>query len=347
MFKTRAVIPLVIGLAIGVFAIRYIVNVVKRAKGASTDVVQVVCASADITPTVEIKGAMLEVKSMPKVAAPKLFMGDLKEVEGRVASQPIPTGQPIVPSMLAPKGTPPGLAVRIPQGMRAVSVQVDESAGVAGWLKPGSRVDVVAVMTGRDGAENSTISKVILQNAEVLAVGQDSGGKTDASASAVAKTVTLAVFPAEMARLHLATSKGKIRLAMRNQTDEGTERKTGTTSENDLFGTASKGDKKSLGGFLGGFLSKLPKPEAQPTDKEASTPKPEPVATEVKPPSVPVQKVHRVEVIEGSRLYDVVFKGEGRNQKRVPAGKGTSGEQAEDDQPQTEPAAEPAPAPGS
>lgn len=337
MLKTRAVIPLVIGLAIGVFAIRYFVNVVKKAKGASTDLVQVVCASADITPTVEIKATMLEMRSMPKVAAPKLYIGDQKEVEGRVASQAIPAGQPIVPGMLAPKGTLPGLAVRIPPGMRAVAVQVDESAGVAGWLKPGSRVDVVAVMTGRSGAENETISKVILQNAEVLAVGQDSSGKPDAAA-AVAKTVTLAVAPSDMARLHLATSKGKIRLAMRNQTDEETQQKTALTTDNDLLGIKPKNKNQPQGGFLSGFLSKLPKPEAQPTDKEASAPKPEPAAADVKPPIVPVQKVHRVEVIDGSRLYEVVFQGEGPNQTRVPFGQGNSGRQAKNDPPQPEPA---------
>jgi len=339
--KTRTIIPLVIGLAIGVFAIRYFVNVVKKAKGASADTVEVVCASADITPTVEIKPAMLEVKSIPKVAAPKLYIGDRKEVEGRVSAQFIPAGQPVVQSVLAPKGTLPGLGVRIPPGMRAVSVQVDESAGVAGWLKPGSRVDVVAVMTGRSGADNDTISKVILQNAEVLAVGQDSGAtKTDAATS-LAKTVTLAVAPSDMARLHLATSKGKIRLAMRCQTDEQIDQRTVSMTDNELLGLASKDDKKSLGGFLNGFLSKLPKPEAQPTDKEARAPKPD--AAEAKPPPPPAPKLTKVEVIEGSRLYDVVFKGEGRNQTRVPPGKEkeSSGQTADSPSPQPEPAPAP------
>lgn len=342
MLKTRAVIPLVIGLAIGVFAIRYFVNVVQKAKGASSDMVQVVCAGADIMPTVEIKGPMLEVKSMPKVAAPKLFIGDLKEVDGRVASQSIPVGQPIVQSMLAPKGTLPGLAVRIPPGMRAVAVQVDESAGVAGWLKPGSRVDVIAVMTGRDGSTNETISKVILTNAEVLAVGQDSGTRPDAAAS-IAKTVTLAVAPPEMAKLHLATSRGKIRLAMRNQTDEGNEQRMASTTDNELLGIAQNDDKKSLGGFLGGFLSKLPKPEAPPTDKEASTPKPEPASAEVRAPMVPVQRVYTVEVLNGSARYEVSFQGEGRNQTRVAAGRANAGWQQQAQEPQPEPAPQPAP----
>lgn len=337
--KTRTIIPLVIGLAIGVFAIRYFVNVVKKAKGASTDMVEVICAGADITPSVEIKGTMLEVKSIPKVAAPKLYLGDRKEVEGRVAAQFIPAGQPIVQGLLAPKGTLPGLAVRIPHGMRAVSVQVDESAGVAGWLRPGSRVDVIAVMTGRTGADNETISKLILQNVEILAVGQDSGAAKNDSATSLAKTVTLAVTPTDMPGLHLATSKGKIRLAMRSQTDDSTQQKTGLMTDNQLLGIKPKGEEKPGGGFLSGFLSKLPKPEAQPTDKEASAPKPEPVATHTKPQPAPAEKVTKVEMIYGSSVSEVFFKGEGRNQTRVTSsGKGrTEPQPAENEQPQPEP----------
>jgi pilus assembly protein CpaB len=316
--KSRAIIPLAIGLVIGVVAIKYSVKLIRQARGAGADTVGVLVASADISATSEITPAMLDVKNMPKMVLPKMYMADRKEVEGRVASAMIPAGQPIVQTMLAPKGTLPGLAVRIKEGMRAVAVQVDESAGVAGWVKPGSHVDVVAVMSGRSNGE--VISKVILQNVEVLAVGQDSGAKAETGASIV-KTVTLGVSPDNVTQLHLAATKGKIRLAMRNQSDDETAKKVEETTDNELLGIPAKAEKSNAaGGFLQ-FLSKLPKPSPRATDKESRATRASLAEKEVKP-EPPAPKLHRVEVIEGSRLSEVVFAGEGTNLTRVSTGKG-------------------------
>lgn len=300
--KGRAIIPLAVGLAIGVFAIKYFVSVVKKAQGASTDVVQVVVANSDIQPTVEILDAMLEVKTLPKALAPKMYVSDRKEVIGRVAGQPIVTGMPIVPSLLAPKGTPAGLAVRIPQGFRAVTVQVDEFAGVAGWIKPGSHVDVVAVMSGKSGSSNETISKVILQNIQVLTVGQDIGGSSEAAAT-VPKSATLAVVPKDVPLLHLAATRGKIRLAMRNVADTESKKRVPDATDNTLVGDADgqkKGAAAKAGGLLAGFFSNLPKPEAKATDKEPRTQEPQP-ATQ---PAVVVDKRDWVQVYRGSEFKE-------------------------------------------
>lgn len=312
--KSRAIVPLVVGLLIGVFAIKYFVNLIKKAKGATiTETVQVVHASTDIAPTVEIKDTMLEVKNLPRAVAPKTYFAELSEVSGRVSGLPIPAGLPIVPSLLAPKGTPPGLSVRIKEGFRAVSVQVDESTGVAGWVKPGGRVDVVAVLSGRSGSQSETISKVILQNVEVLAVGQDGGIKAD-TAAALVKSVTLAVAPEDVPKLHLATTKGKIRLAMRSQSDDE-EKKLAETTDNDLLGLPSQ-PKNAAAGFLNGMLSKLPKVDPSAADKTYRAQKgPEPAAPAVAP------AVHRVEVFEGPRVYHVLFEGEGSGLRRLASGK--------------------------
>jgi pilus assembly protein CpaB len=320
--KSRAVIPLVFGLAIGVFAIKYFVDVVKRAKGASnTQMVNVICAVSDIPATVEIKDTMVDVKSVPKALAPKLCFQDKGELRGRVTSLPIATGMPIVPNLLAPQGTPAGLTVRIPDGHRAVAIQVDEFAGVAGWIKPGSRVDVVAVMSGRSGAQNETISKVILQNVEVLTVGQDIGGKTDVAA-AVARSVTLCVEPAEVPRLHLAATKGKIRLAMRNQIDAELVRSTGQTTDNDLLGlpdSSSKTNGAKPGGFLAGLFGQLGKSDEKATDKEA---KARAAAPPVQVVAAAPKKEWVIELMSGSRVEQVRFEGDGKSLRRVPSGKG-------------------------
>src|SRR4029079_11731054 len=108
--------------------------------------------------------------TVPESLCPKLAVRDKSEVVGRVTSNSIPQGCPIVQSLLAPKGTLAVMAARIRDGFRAVAVKVDESIGVAGWVKPGSHVDVIAVMSGKDGSKNETVSRLILQNLEVLAV---------------------------------------------------------------------------------------------------------------------------------------------------------------------------------
>jgi hypothetical protein len=118
---------------------------------------------------------------------------------------------------------------RIPDGYRAVSVKVDEASQVAGFLKPGCRVDVAAVMTVRRNRQTETISKVILQDVEVAAVGQSLQGEE--AGATVSRSVTLLVRPSEVPKLHLASSKGKIQLAMRNQQETGGALASATEAE--------------------------------------------------------------------------------------------------------------------
>jgi pilus assembly protein CpaB len=257
---------------------------------------------------------MLELAKVPSALAPKMIFSDPKELVGRVTTQTIPQGTPVVPTLLAPKGTPAGMTARIKDGYRAVAVKVDEVVGVAGWVKPGCRVDVVAVMTGRRGSESETISKVILQNVEVLAVGQDIGTSGE-TAAAVAKTVTLLVRPDAVTRLHLASTKGTVRLAMRNQSD-GDDSRVAQTTDNEIF-TGEKPKKAGTSGgagLLGQLFGKQPKPAPKATDKEPAAPKPVVVAAAPAPPQ------WSVEVLSGSKSYNVVFDGEGADARRVDGG---------------------------
>src|SRR5439155_11184051 len=89
---------------------------------------------------------------------------------GRVVVGKIVQGEPILASKLASKDAGRGLAALIPEGMRAEAVRVDEVVGVAGFIHPDDRVDVIATMSAR-GAD--VISKVILQNVKVLTVGKE------------------------------------------------------------------------------------------------------------------------------------------------------------------------------
>lgn len=273
--RGRAIIPLVVGLLVGILALKIFADVLRKAKGASSsnNAISVVYASSDIASTAEIKDSMLETRQLPRSLAPKMVFAEVKEVAGRVASVGIPRGMPIVPNLLAPKGTPPGMGARIKDGYRAVAVKVDESSGVAGWLKPGCHVDVAAVMQveGSSSGRN-TISKVLLENVEVLAVGQDIGTSGDVSAS-VTKSVTLAVLPQDVPKLHLAATQGTVRLAMRNQSDFGST--SSQTTDKELLGVAGGGGSGPGTGssglasaLLGHLFAKQPKTEPDKTDKD-------------------------------------------------------------------------------
>lgn len=320
--KSRAIIPLAVGLLVGILAIKIFADVLKKARGAGSanEAIQVICANSDITSTTEIASTMLDVRKIPKSLAPKGGFADVKELTGRVAALGIPKGMPITESFLAPKGTMPGMVVRIRDGFRAVAVKVDESASVGGWLKPGSRVDVVAMMGG-DSGNRTTTSRVILENVEVLAVGQDIGSKGDVEAS-VTKSVTLAVLPADVPRLHLAATKGVLRLAMRNSLDVA-KVPVGSTTDKELLGMSSTAEQQPASsssgfnaGILGALFAKQPKMSPHKTDKDhkalsASRTSAVPVAT-------PVQaQLWRVEVLTGERREEIWFDGASNGARRL------------------------------
>ncbi len=257
--KSKAYIPLVVGLVVGVFAIKLTFDYVRKAKATTVAADgAVVRARTTIPMAAEITKDMVEVVQMPQALVPGDAFTRKEDVVGRVTSSIIPKDMPIVGGLLAPKGTLPGVEARIPAGYRAVAVKIDESSGVAFLVKPGSRVDVVAVMV-QEGRNNETISKTILHDIEVAAVGQDLGHNTDKGA-VTSKSVTLLVKPQDVPKLHLASQKGKILLAMRNQTDMSS-RTTAETTEKMLLGTeGGRGGKvmNTLGALAAALMTPAP-----------------------------------------------------------------------------------------
>jgi len=136
---------------------------------------------------------------------------------GLVAS--VSENEPLTETKLAPVGSGAGLPPSIPPGMRAMSVKVDEVIGVAGFVVPGTRVDLVVTLRGSGQAEES-MSRTVASNVLVLTAGtrfdqeQAKDGKPQPST-----VVTLAVSPTDAERVALASSEGKISLALRNPLD--------------------------------------------------------------------------------------------------------------------------------
>src|SRR5262249_39189300 len=135
---------------------------------------------------------------------------------------------PIIESRLAPKGAGGGLAAMIPKGMRAVAIHVNEVVGVAGFVVPGMRVDVL-ISGNKPGGDNSagTLTRTLLQNLEVLSAGQDCRKGTEGKPIQV-PVVNLLVTPEQAEQLSLASAQTTIQLVLRNPLDHEVARTPGT-----------------------------------------------------------------------------------------------------------------------
>jgi pilus assembly protein CpaB len=179
----------------------------------------VVVAAADLDIGAELTREDIRIIDWPANATPANAISDPKDVIGRGIVLPLIQNEPILPMKLSSKEAGAGLPPAIPPGLRAVSVRVNEVIGVAGYVLPGTRVDVVATVSPSGQAPDMT-SKVILTNVQVLAAGTKIERDTDRNKPMPVTVVTLLVDPEEAERLTLASTEGKIQLALRNPLDK-------------------------------------------------------------------------------------------------------------------------------
>jgi pilus assembly protein CpaB len=181
----------------------------------------VIVAAADLDIGTELGRDDIRVIQWPANAVPANAMSSPDEVIGRGLILPVIQNEPILPMKLSSKEAGGGLPPAIPPGLRAVSVRVNEVIGVAGYVLPGTRVDVVTTLSPTDQKVDMT-SKVILTNVQVLAAGTKIERDTDKNKPIPVSVVTLLVDPDEAERLTLASNEGKIQLALRNPLDKTT-----------------------------------------------------------------------------------------------------------------------------
>src|SRR5437763_4662278 len=221
MARIRVFIVLVLAVTVGgVFAFATY-NYVNRipAKTVTIPTKQVVVAAADLDVGAELGRDDIRISDWPANAVPAGAFTDPKDVMGRGLILPVIQNEPILPMKLASKDAGAGLPPAIPAGLRAVSVKVNEVIGVAGYVLPGTHVDVVVTLNPSDKHETIT-SKVILTNVQVLAAGTKIDRETDKNKPIPVSVVTLLVDPDEAERLTLASTEGKIQLALRNPLDK-------------------------------------------------------------------------------------------------------------------------------
>jgi len=179
----------------------------------------VVVAAADLDIGAELRRDDIRIIDWPANAVPAGAIGDPKDVIGRSIVLPVIQNEPILPMKLASAEAGSGLPPAIPPGLRAVSVRVNEVIGVAGYVLPATRVDVLATVSPT-GQNTDMTSKVILTNVQVLAAGTKIERDTDKGKPLAVSVVTLLVAPEEAERLTLASTEGKIQLALRNPLDK-------------------------------------------------------------------------------------------------------------------------------
>ena len=196
------------------------VNNNQRVETVQTPTQPVVVASSDLQIGSEIKADDVKVLNFPAGQAPQGSFASTSEVVGRGLIVPIVASEPILVAKLASKEAGAGLPPVIPAGMRAVSVRVNEVIGVAGYVLPGTRVDVVATASPTQQFPD-TISKVVLANVQVLTAGTRMEQDQEGGKPVQVTVVTLLVTPEQAEALALASTEGKIQLALRNPLDQG------------------------------------------------------------------------------------------------------------------------------
>lgn len=173
-----------------------------------------------------IKPGDVTISKVPIAAFPKTGFSKVEEVLDRPVVSNILAEEAVIEGRLAPRGSGAGLAPVIPVGMRAVTVRVNDVVGVAGFVLPGMRVDLL--VTGKPPAGGMTLTSTVLQNITVLSAGQTM--TPDARGAAInAPTVTLLVTPEQAEVITLAGTEGHIQLVLRNGSDTEVQKTKGVS----------------------------------------------------------------------------------------------------------------------
>jgi len=221
MNRTRLLVIGVVALALGA-ALSFFVYQGLQAKMAPQKVgVDVVVAANDIQVGAKIADRDLKVVKYPPEDLPPRVFHTKTSALGRGTVLPIGKGEFVVPDKLAAENAGAGLSTLIAVGMRAEAVRVNDVTAVAGFVVPGTRVDVL--VTGNPSGSKEPQTMTVLQDVAVLATGQ----RTERSATGEpqnASVVTLLVSPQGSEKLALASQEGRIQLVLRNPLDTNQEK---------------------------------------------------------------------------------------------------------------------------
>jgi pilus assembly protein CpaB len=270
MNRTRLLLIGFVALALGAFvSFEVYRNLQSRSAGNNQPGIDVVIAASDLQIGTKVEDKEVKLVRYPIGDLPPNCFHQKSSVVGRGVVLPIAKGDFLLPNKLAGESAGYGLPTLIPPGMRAVPVRVNEVSGVAGFVLPGTRVDVLLTGNPSGGEEQTT---TVLWNVAVIATGQ----KLERNSSGEPQNtpvITLLVSPDDAQKLTLAMTQGKIQLSLRNPLD---------TRQQDLLPV--KAD--SLYGKVPAPASAAPRPRTKHVSAPAAAPQP---------------SVYGVEVIRGNK----------------------------------------------
>ena len=283
-------------------------------KEVAVEIQPTVVAAVDLSWGTRITNEMLKKADFLKESLTTGYFSDPALVVGRVLIYPVKVNEPILESRLAPvEVNTGGVAAVISPKKRAVAVKVDKVIGVSGFIHPGNRVDVL--MTLATGRTFNPVTKTILENILVLAVGSETKERRGMEEkSSPTDVITLEVTPEEAEKLALAATEGRLQLALRNFSDTEKVITRGTTVSTLVgshFMAPPKVTRPPVRTEVEVEVKKLPLKEPPlkeppPREPPPQEPLPPPVETKVETPKL---STHTVELIKGSKVTEVKFEG--------------------------------------
>jgi pilus assembly protein CpaB len=216
--NVKKFVPLILAVVLGGIFFKLLLNFVEK-KGTSNIANEIrhpqfVIAKRGVEAGASLGPDDLALGDVSTDTVPETVFTSLDQLVGRVTVVPLLQGQVITTSLLAPRGMGPGLQATIPIGMRAVTLEINEITGVAGYLVPGSRIDVVQTL--KDDKTGMPCARTLAQNVKITAIGMrhnpqdgDGGGRS----------ITLLVTPPQAELLELASSIGRPRFSLRSGND--------------------------------------------------------------------------------------------------------------------------------
>jgi pilus assembly protein CpaB len=296
--RLQTILALVLALVFGGSAAAG-VNLYLKSLGRAekVDTVPVVVAAADVPRGGTLTADVIATRDFPRAIAPAGALSKPEEAIDRVVALPLVGGEPVLEAKLSPKGAGRGLAALVPKGMRAVTIHTPNvAAGVAGFVQPGNKVDVLLTVTdqvaGMETGGGTTMT--LLQSVEILAVDQKMDAPADNRVDPKdLRSVTLLVTPHEANLLDLGQVRGTLHLSLRNHGDDQQTDVRPATLADLRFRQERPWDER-----VRGVLQEFGKALAQ---RAAAAPPPAPVKAPVPPPKLTIRTIRgaydgRVEV---------------------------------------------------
>lgn len=212
-------VSLTLGLLAAVLANSWLNNRLLPTAHANTNTYTAIAAVLTIPYGTKVEARHLKILKLPEEAVPENSFATMEMVEGQVAKTNIEPGEILLKSKFAEHDSGSTLAALIDPSMRAVTVRVNDVVGVAGFLLPGNRVDVLSTILNQQTKRATT--DTVLHNIKVLAVDQTTA--TEANDPVIVRAVTLEMTPKQSLILVKAKEEGRIQLTLRNPLDDQTE----------------------------------------------------------------------------------------------------------------------------